>query len=191
MIFFPTSSIRPRPNWAGLPVMASWVTTVTRVPSPFSARLAVTDAPAVLCPPDTEPEASITVRYAASSVSVNRAEPLYCSEMGPSRTFTVPANYSTLIVTYWWYSDTNKTAKQKLDAFTGRLQTTSGTVIYTMQQSWNTGVTNNWVQETFNVSTQLANYKGKQVTLFFEGTNVANQYQPTDFFVDDVLVTAA
>ncbi len=107
------------------------------------------------------------------------------------QTFTVPANYSTLTVTYWWYSDTNKTSKQKLDAFTSRLQTTSGTVIFTMQQSWNTGVTNNWVQETFNVSTQLANYKGKQVTLFFEGTNVANQYQPTDFFVDDVVVTAA
>ena len=103
----------------------------------------------------------------------------------------MPANYSTLTVTYWWYSDTNKTSKQKLDAFTSRLQTTSGTVIFNMQQSWNTGVTNNWVLETFTVSTQLANYKGKQVTIFFEGTNVANQYQPTDFFVDDVVVTAA
>jgi hypothetical protein len=37
----------------------------------------------------------------------------------------------------------------------------------------------------------LANYKGKQVTLFFEGTNAANQYQPTDFFVDDVAITVS
>src|SRR5947209_14550653 len=92
------------------------------------------------------------------------------------QTFTVPANYTTLTVTYWWYSDTNKTTKQCQDTFKSRLQTTSGTVIGNMQQSCNTGVTNNWVQETFNVSSMLASYKGKQVTLFFEGTNVANQY---------------
>jgi subtilase family serine protease len=107
------------------------------------------------------------------------------------QTFTVPASYNKLTVTYWWYSDTNKTTNRCLDFFTSRLQTTSGAVIGNMQQSCNTNVTNYWVQESYDVSTMLAPYKGKQVTLFFQGTNVANQYQPTDFFVDDVAVIAA
>ncbi len=107
-----------------------------------------------------------------------------------SQTFTVPANYTKLTITYWWYSDTNKNTRQCLDIFNSRLQTTSGQLIANLQQSCNTSVTNNWVIETFDVSRLLASYKGKQVVLFFQGTNVNNQYQPTDFFVDDVAITA-
>ncbi len=107
-----------------------------------------------------------------------------------SQTFSVPANYTKLTVTYWWYSDTNKTVKQCLDNFNSRLQTTSGQLITNLQSSCNTNVTNAWVVETFDVSHSLLSYKGKQVTLFFQGTNVSNQYQPTDFFVDDVAVMA-
>ena len=103
--------------------------------------------------------------------------------------FTVPANYTKLTVTYWWYSDTNKTIKQCLDNFVGQLQTTSGTPIRIMQQNCNTNVTNNWVQESFDVSGSLAGYKGKQVTLFFRGTNAPGQPQASDFFVDDVVIT--
>jgi hypothetical protein len=105
------------------------------------------------------------------------------------QTFTVPASYTKLTVTYWWYSDTNKNTRQCLDKFTSNLQTTSGQGIGNLQQSCNTNVTNNWVVETFDVSRLLASYKGKQVTLFFQGTNANNQYQPTDFFVDDVAIT--
>jgi len=50
MILPPTSSIRPRPNWAGLPVTIMSVATVTAVPSPFSARLAWTVAVTVPWP---------------------------------------------------------------------------------------------------------------------------------------------
>lgn len=103
------------------------------------------------------------------------------------QTFTVPASYTKLTLTYWWYSDTNKNTRQCQDKFTSGLQTTSGQSI--LQSSCNTNVTNNWVVETFDVSSRLAPYKGKQVTLFFLGTN-NNQYQPTDFFVDDVAITA-
>jgi len=46
------------------------------------------------------------------------------------------------------------------------------------------------VLRTYDVSALLSSYKGKQVMLFFEGTNTPNQYQPTDFFVDDVTITA-
>ncbi len=105
------------------------------------------------------------------------------------QTFTVPANYTKITVTYWWYSDTNKTVKQCLDTFTSQLQTTSGTAIHVMQQSCNTNVTNNWVQEGFDVSSSLLPYKGKPVTLFFRGTNIVGQPQTSDFFVDLVVVT--
>ena len=108
------------------------------------------------------------------------------------QTFTVPTNFTKITITYWWYSDTNKTSKQCLDTFVSRLQTTSGVSIHNLQQSCNTNVSNAWVQEgkdgTFDVTSDLSKYKGQQVTLFFQGTNVANQYQPTDFFIDDVVM---
>jgi kumamolisin len=105
------------------------------------------------------------------------------------QTFTVPATYTKLIVTYWWYSDTNKTVKQCLDNFVSQLQSSTGATIRTMQQNCNANVTNNWVQESFDVSGNLAGYKGKQVTLFFRGTNAAGPPQTSDFFVDNVVIT--
>jgi len=107
------------------------------------------------------------------------------------QTFTVPMTYTKLTVTYWWYSDTTKTVKQCLDTFTGQLQTPTGTAIHVLQQSCNTNVNNNWVQESFDVSSYLSAYKGKPVTLFFRGTNVVNQSQTSDFYVDLVTITAA
>src|SRR2546421_954284 len=105
--------------------------------------------------------------------------------------FTVPANYTKITVSYWWYSDTNKTTSQCQDVFTSRLKTSSGSNIgNALQQSCNTNVTNYWVLRTYDVSALLSSYKGKQVMLFFEGTNTPNQYQPTTFFVDDVTITA-
>lgn len=102
--------------------------------------------------------------------------------------FTVPASYTSFTVSYWWYSDTNKTAKQCLDNFTSQLQTQTGAVIRVLQKSCNTNVTNNWVQESFDVSNTLNAYKGKQVSLLFHGTN-GPQSQTSDFFVDLVVLT--
>jgi hypothetical protein len=108
------------------------------------------------------------------------------------QTFTVPVNYTKITITYWYYSDTNKNSNKCQDTFVSRLQTTSGASIHNLQQSCNTNVTNAWVQEgkdgSFDVTSDLSKYKGQQVTLFFQGTNIANQYQPTDFFVDDVVI---
>ncbi len=101
---------------------------------------------------------------------------------------TVPANYTKLTVSYWWYSDTNKNAKQCLDTFTSQLQTTTGATIRLLQKGCNTNVTNNWVQESFDVSGNLNAYRGKQVSLIFHGTNTP-QPQTSDFFVDLVTVT--
>jgi subtilase family serine protease len=106
------------------------------------------------------------------------------------QTFRVPTNYTTITVTYWWYSDTNKTTKQCLDYFSSSLKTSanSSNTIQTLQNDCNANVTNQWVQKKIDVSGNLSKYKGQQVTLSFQGTNVANQYQPTDFFIDDVVV---
>jgi len=64
--------------------------------------------------------------------------------------------------------------------------------IRNLQHDCNSHVSNAWVQEgkngSFDVTSALSKYKGQQVRLFFQGTNVANQYQPTDFFIDDVVV---
>jgi kumamolisin len=107
------------------------------------------------------------------------------------QTFTVPTNYTKITITYWWYSDTNKTTTQKLDTFTSCLQDSSGkTTIRTMQQSYNTNATNEWQQQSFDVSGYLSTYKGKTVRLFFRGTN-AGQYQTSDFFVDNVSITVS
>lgn len=105
--------------------------------------------------------------------------------------FTVPASFTKLTVTYWYWSDTNKSSKcPGPDTFTSSLQTTAGATIYSLQSSTNCTPTNAWVQESFSVSaSSLSAYTGKQVRLFFQGTNVPNQYQPTDFFIDDVAVT--
>jgi len=105
------------------------------------------------------------------------------------QSFTVPDTYTKITVTYWWYSDTNKTARQCLDTFDSELQSSVGTSIRIMQQSCNTNTTNNWVQQSFDVSNYLTGYSGKTVTLLFKGTNAAGRPQTSDFFVDNVVVT--
>ena len=109
------------------------------------------------------------------------------------QTFTVPTNFTKITITYWWYSDTNKTTKQCLDYFSSSLKTSASVTdsIQTMQTDCNANVTNQWVHKKYEVSGILSKYKGQQVTLYFQGTNVSNQYQPTDFFIDDVVVNVS
>jgi kumamolisin len=132
----------------------------------------------------------------SSNAYTGQSSAYFCGYMGCDdriwQNFTVPTNYTKITVTYWWYSDTNKTTKQCQDTFTSRLQNSSGAVILTMQQSCNADATNAWVQKTFDVSAKhLSAYKGKTITLFFSGTNAQGQYQTSDFFVDDVTITVA
>jgi subtilase family serine protease len=106
------------------------------------------------------------------------------------QTFTVPTSYTKITITYWWYSDTNKATNKCFDYFNSSLKTSASATIaiQTLQNDCNANVTNQWVQKTYDVTNALSAYKGNQVTLFLRGTNVSNQYQPTDFFVDDVVV---
>ncbi|MFL5625297.1 MAG: protease pro-enzyme activation domain-containing protein, partial [Ktedonobacteraceae bacterium] len=100
------------------------------------------------------------------------------------QSFTVPGSYTKITVSYWWYSDTHKTARQCLDNFYSELRSSTGSSVRMMQQSCNTNVTNNWVQQSFDVSNYLAAYNGKTVMLLFRGTNAAGRPQTSDFFVD-------
>ncbi len=104
--------------------------------------------------------------------------------------FTVPTGYTTITVSYWWYSDTAKPSKQCLDTFTAQLQTSSGTTIQTLQLACNTNASNAWVQITVDASSALAQYQGQTVTLYFRATTASGRYLTSDFYVDDVTVIA-
>ncbi|HVB26145.1 MAG TPA: S53 family peptidase [Ktedonobacteraceae bacterium] len=106
------------------------------------------------------------------------------------QTFTVPANYSTITISYWWYSDTSKPSKLCLDTFMSQLQTSGGANIQMLQFACNTNVSNAWVQITVDVSASLMPYQGQTVTLFFRGTTMNGRIPTSDFYVDDVTVTA-
>jgi subtilase family serine protease len=108
------------------------------------------------------------------------------------QTFTVPTSFNTITITYWWYSDTNKATNKCYDYFTSSFKTSANANNYIriLQNDCNlvSKNTNAWIKKSYEVTGDLLKYKGQQVTLFFQGTN-DNQYQPTDFFVDDVVVT--
>jgi len=103
-----------------------------------------------------------------------------------SQTFTVPTNYNKITLTYWWNSDTNKTTQQHLDTFTVKLQNPNGGQAHPLQESYNTDVSNAWVQKTYDVTNFLSAFEGKQVMLTFQGTNAKGQDFPSNFFIDDV-----
>ncbi len=105
------------------------------------------------------------------------------------QTFNVPTSYSKITLTYWWYSDTNKTTSQCVDTFDVKLQAPNGTQANTLQHSCNADATNTWIQKSYDVTDILSAFKGKQATLLFHGTTETGQDQPSDFFVDDVVLT--
>jgi len=108
------------------------------------------------------------------------------------QTFTVPTNFNKITITYWWYSDTNKTTNKCYDYFNSGIKTAANATGYirSFQNDCNLKVTNTWVSKSYELTQgDLSKYRGQQVTLFFQGTNAPNQYQPTDFFIDDVVVS--
>jgi kumamolisin len=109
-----------------------------------------------------------------------------------SQTFSAPAagTYNTLTLTYWYDSDTSKTSTQCQDYFTVRLANTKGGGSHTLQQDCNTDVTNGWTQMTIDITSAVASFKGKPIVLTFRGTNNSAD-QTTDFYIDDVAITAS
>ena len=104
--------------------------------------------------------------------------------------FTVPSGASNVSVSYWWYGDTSRTAQSCRDTFTANLLNSNGQVIGKLQHSCNTDAKQNWQQVTFNATSALSNYAGQTVTLVFEGRTTSSSTVTSEFFVDDVNVTA-
>jgi hypothetical protein len=104
-----------------------------------------------------------------------------------AQSLTVPANASTLTISYWWYGETNRTSSSCKDTFTVELLDSSGNAIGKVQSACNTDATHSWQQVTFEATTMLSRYAGQTVTLTFMATTIAD-YIPSSFFVDDVAV---
>lgn len=107
-----------------------------------------------------------------------------------TQSFTVPRSYSTLRLSYWWFSETMEMSQQCIDTFSVIVQSASGQSIRTLQRSCNTNATNGWQQQTLDLTSLLAPYKGQQVSLLFLGTTRANLFLTSSFFVDDVNLVA-
>lgn len=103
------------------------------------------------------------------------------------QTVTLPGATTKVVLSYWLYIDTNESGNTCYDYFYARLRSSTGATIATVQIQCNVNVMG-WTQFTFDVSSALSNYHGKQVQVYFEGTTDSSL--PTDFFVDDVTFTA-
>src|SRR5580704_13323070 len=89
-----TSEIMPRPYWAAAPESCRSWETLTLVPRPSWASVAVTTMLAWPRPFSSAPVAFTTTRLAASFRSVMSASPANCSRTGPIRTATRPLYFS-------------------------------------------------------------------------------------------------
>lgn len=102
------------------------------------------------------------------------------------QTVTLPTTTTKVVLSYWLYIDTNESGSTCYDYFYARLRTSTGGTITTPQTECNVNVMG-WTQFTFDVTSALSSYHGKQVEVYFEGTTDSSL--PTDFFVDDVTFT--
>ena len=101
--------------------------------------------------------------------------------------FTVPANASSIAVSYWWYGETNRISSGCEDTFTVEVLDSSGNAIGKLQSACNTDATRNWQQVTLDATKMLSRYAGQTVTLTFIATTTADS-NTSAFFVDDVAV---
>jgi subtilase family serine protease len=103
------------------------------------------------------------------------------------QTVTLPTTTTKVVLSYWLYIDTSESGNTCYDYFYARIRTSSGGTITTPQTKCNANAMG-WTQFTFDVTSALSTYHGKQVQVYFEGTTDSSL--PTDFFVDDVTFTA-
>lgn len=101
------------------------------------------------------------------------------------QTVTLSSTTTKVVFSYWLYIDTNEASGSPCyDNFYARIRTSSGATITTVQTKCNSNANNGWVQYSFDVTSALSGYAGKQVQVYFQGTTDSSL--PTDFFVDDV-----
>ena len=108
-----------------------------------------------------------------------------------AQNFTVPANASTITVSYWWYGYTTRTSHLCRDALTVTLLDSSGRAIGTLQHSCNTNATNSWQHMSFDVTSKLSSHARQTVTLLFNGKTASSFLVTSEFFVDDLAVSGS
>lgn len=103
--------------------------------------------------------------------------------------FTMPSSASNVTVNYWWYASTNHTTKSCVDSIRALLLDSNGHIISQLAKVCNTSANSQWQQAQFKSAHALSTYAGQTVTLVFVG-RTSSSHATTDFFVDDVNVTA-
>ncbi|GCF11432.1 hypothetical protein KDI_49960 [Dictyobacter arantiisoli] len=103
------------------------------------------------------------------------------------QTVTLPSTTTKVTLSYWLNITTNESGSTCYDYFYARLRTSTGTTISTPQKQCNANA-QGWTQYTFDVTSALSSYKGKQVQVYFGGTTDSSQ--SSNFYVDDVAFTA-
>jgi hypothetical protein len=101
------------------------------------------------------------------------------------QTVQLPANVTSVTLTYWRYLDTAETSRTKAyDKFSAGLETQQGIQIVTPQRIDNTSAGRGaWVKGTL-VLPNAAAYSGQRLWVTFKGTTDSNL--PSSLYVDDV-----
>ncbi len=100
------------------------------------------------------------------------------------QTVTINSTTTKLVLSFWYYSDTYNSGSSCSDYFRAKIRTTGGATITTVTTQCDANATNGWVHYTFDLTSALSSYKGKQVEVYFQGTTTSSTL--SDFFVDDV-----
>ncbi|GER91399.1 hypothetical protein KDW_55610 [Dictyobacter vulcani] len=99
------------------------------------------------------------------------------------QTVTIPSTASKVTLSYWLYIGTNETSTTTCyDYFRVRLRTTTAATISTVQTKCNIDA-QGWTQYSFDVTSSLSSYKGKQIQVAFLGTT--DSAASSTFYVDD------
>jgi subtilase family serine protease len=99
------------------------------------------------------------------------------------QTVTLSSTTTKVVLSYWLYISTQESGSTCYDYFYAKIRTSSGSTITTVQTKCNANASG-WTQYTFDLTSALSSYYGKQIQVYFEGTTDSSLV--TNFFVDDV-----
>ena len=96
----------------------------------------------------------------------------------------IPLNFSSAILSYEWYMQTEETDPLEYDYMYVRLYNTSGNLVKELHKVSNLSARGVWQKAMFDLSSDLRPYSGQWLLLSFEAkTDFSN---PTSFFLDNV-----
>ena len=99
------------------------------------------------------------------------------------QTVTLNSTSTKVTLSYWTYIDTQESGSTCYDYFYAKIRTSTGGAITTVQTQCNANA-HGWTQYTFDITSAVSSYYGKQIEVYFQGTTDSSLI--TDMFVDDV-----